>query len=1268
MTYGGMRAADEGRPPRREARRERAGRSALGGSGRGRARALLAFALLVCGAVPTARARAADLVYVDQAWAQAAAGARVGAGRFAGLNAFATIQAAVDAAPPGGTVNVAPGTYVEQVVIDGKDLTLAGAGAGTTTIVSPATLPVSFVQGSFTNHPVLLCENAAQIEVTGLTVDGDGRGNANVRFVGIAYFNAGGRVANVDIVRVRNTPLDNVQHGFGLYCTNTGGGPYTLECDAVMVSDFQKNGMLLNGAGMVVDVHDSDVTGAGDINVIAQNGIQLGYGAGGSIRDCAMANLRYSPAIAVSGAILVFQPGSPVHLSGFTGPHAFSNVQAPIRWYDGSGTIDGVETTGPVIESEDFGGITISNFSGASEPLAALPGGGPPAAPVLEPVAGTGGFAAQRTMAGFTVDISHLCMSGGDTPGTSGLYVYSTGGALMVNVTGALLHDWDFGLRVVGMNANAHLDDSSISSNLTAAIDNQGSGHPLSAESIWWGDPSGPSGVGPGTGDAILGPNVDYSPWLYSGTNAAAGCGFAAAPEQITVATGAACISTATPCVTFDVSIARSTMTDVRAFSIPVQLSSNLQLCAGTTSIVEGDYLSGAGTTFLSVIDHGGGSYTVDGTILGLPCGATAQAGTLFTLQVSKAAGPDGLGTVTIGAPTLRDCDNAPVPAAAGAPAMITIDSSGLPECGMSGLPEQIAVSTGAGCISTAAPCATFDVTISRTTAANVRAFSIPVQLSPNLQLCAGVSSITEGTYLSDVGDTYFTVVDDGGGAYTVDGVILGLPCGATAIVGTLFTLQVSKAPGPDGTGTVTIGTPTLRDCDNVPVPAAGGAPATITIDTTGPVAIGDVAASQVKTGNDADGTTKVLVTFTTPGDAVSTEVYRAGFGNYPEYDDAPGAGAAPAAPSYPPGPPWTLTAVTASGQTDETAQRDFWYYVAFTTDSCGNVSAVSNRTGGTLNYHLGDVSNGITAGQGNNHVLAEDISLLGIHYPALLGPGDPLAYLDVGPTTDHSVNALPTTDNRVDFEDLIVFALNYSVTSAPAAATRATLPDRDALSLATPEVPAPGQTFDVPVLFSGRGDVHGVSLALGWDASVVEPVAIDGGALLARQPRPVVALPAGPAAIDVALLGAGAGIGGEGVLAHATFRVLAAGDPGLAITRAEARDAENRQIVFDAGDAVDAAPAPPARTAFASVSPNPSPGGLRVAFTLARPGRVSLAVFDLAGRRVRELFDETREAGVHRVAWDGRDAAGHAVPAGLYVLRLDAPGTIATRRVTIVR
>lgn len=62
----------------------------------------------------------------------------------------------------------------------------------------------------------------------------------------------------------------------------------------------------------------------------------------------------------------------------------------------------------------------------------------------------------------------------------------------------------------------------------------------------------------------------------------------------------------------------------------------------------------------------------------------------------------------------------------------------------------------------------------------------------------------------------------------------------------------------------------------------------------------------------------------------------------------------------------------------------------------------------------------------GDNRVAVEDISLLGGHF----GVGDTsalyLTCLDVGPTVDFSPDARPVTDNRIDFDDLMIFSLNF--------------------------------------------------------------------------------------------------------------------------------------------------------------------------------------------------------------------------------------------------
>ena len=63
-----------------------------------------------------------------------------------------------------------------------------------------------------------------------------------------------------------------------------------------------------------------------------------------------------------------------------------------------------------------------------------------------------------------------------------------------------------------------------------------------------------------------------------------------------------------------------------------------------------------------------------------------------------------------------------------------------------------------------------------------------------------------------------------------------------------------------------------------------------------------------------------------------------------------------------------------------------------------------------------------------------------------------------------------------------------------------------------------------------------------------------------------------------------------------------------------------------------------------------------------------SLVIYDVGGRSVRALLRGHHEAGRSALSWDLRDDAGHAVPAGLYFLRLEALGRALTRRMAVIR
>jgi hypothetical protein len=93
-----------------------------------------------------------------------------------------------------------------------------------------------------------------------------------------------------------------------------------------------------------------------------------------------------------------------------------------------------------------------------------------------------------------------------------------------------------------------------------------------------------------------------------------------------------------------------------------------------------------------------------------------------------------------------------------------------------------------------------------------------------------------------------------------------------------------------------------------------------------------------------------------------------------------------------------------------------------------------------------------------------------------------------------------------------------------------------------------------------------------------------------------------------------------------------------------------------------------PAASVELSVAPNPAHGAAQLTFSLPRGGHAAVDVFDLAGRRVVRLADAAFAAGVHRVAWDGRDGAGGCVGPGVLFVRVrTAQGTV-TRRLAWLR
>jgi PKD repeat protein len=86
-------------------------------------------------------------------------------------------------------------------------------------------------------------------------------------------------------------------------------------------------------------------------------------------------------------------------------------------------------------------------------------------------------------------------------------------------------------------------------------------------------------------------------------------------------------------------------------------------------------------------------------------------------------------------------------------------------------------------------------------------------------------------------------------------------------------------------------------------------------------------------------------------------------------------------------------------------------------------------------------------------------------------------------------------------------------------------------------------------------------------------------------------------------------------------------------------------------------------------ISPNPFNPEALVTFSTSRPGPVRAHLFDVHGRLVRRVLeDSSLPAGRHVLTLEARGLAGTALASGVYFLRLDGPDGVTTKRVAVAK
>jgi len=298
------------------------------------------------------------------------------------LVTFSTIQAAINASPSGSTVDICPGTYPEQLTIN-KSITLNGVSFTTGGVTSDAAIIVppsgGLIQNATdvdTGNPIaaqIFVQNpATTVNLTNLTVDGTGNGIAACTpdLQGILYQNASGTVNHVAVRNQTPAPADGgCQIGEGIYVQTGSGFASTVTVENSSVHNYNKNGITGNDANTTLIATGNYVQGAGVVPVpgAAQNGIQLGFGAKGTIKGNTVIDNIYGDAtIAASADILLYDTAESSGIS--VNMNTVGNSQIPIALYtlgdDGANLGDGVSVTGnKIFGTSVYDGIDVCTNS-----------------------------------------------------------------------------------------------------------------------------------------------------------------------------------------------------------------------------------------------------------------------------------------------------------------------------------------------------------------------------------------------------------------------------------------------------------------------------------------------------------------------------------------------------------------------------------------------------------------------------------------------------------------------------------------------------------------------------------------------------------------------------------------------------------------------------------------------------------------------------------------------------------------------------------------
>lgn len=464
-----------------------------------------------------------------------------------------TIQGGINQVSVGGAVNVAAGTYDENVTIP-KALTLAGAGEATTTVRPAVSNPNCGGAGGGSlcaGGSYIMLVQADNVTIHDLTLDGDNPALTS------------GIVQSGADLDARNGIITN--HALGVY--------QNLVVHHTTIKNIYLRGIYASSGGSFDFHHDTVQNVKGSTSSIGM----FNFGGAGTFANNTVSDTN--DAIASNWSMGSTYTNNAVTDSG-SGIHTDNN--------GGSGGVADA-LTGNTVSNCKTNGYGVWVFA--------------PFRPVTVSQNTVTNCAVGLTSAGqqsaVTIAFTDNEVDGQSLAGSTGVYVttslFGFGDAnSTVTMTGNIIKNNADGFYIestAGKTASLDAQRNSISGNTNSGVSTSvGGTFSISMTPNWWGSDTGPAHASNplGTGDSV--PNgVIYSPWIGIGTDAApATAGFQLVSPMTWIAGPSVCGATCIQAAIDDASNGDTVKAKTGVFNEHVVVNKSITLTAGSNPIIDG--------------------------------------------------------------------------------------------------------------------------------------------------------------------------------------------------------------------------------------------------------------------------------------------------------------------------------------------------------------------------------------------------------------------------------------------------------------------------------------------------------------------------------------------------------------------------------------------------------------------------------------------------------------------------------------------------------